>query len=236
MTVQGTRIDDLAGTVLPIGRDRVFTIGRLGDLRLDHNPRLHRRLLTVFWHDRMWWMENVGQWIPVRVSSPAAGLSHILGPGDTMVVNREETRLVFDAGETTYELALFVDLSPRPQPEVAELLDGTTTDGPGALNAEQIQLLLALCEPMLRNAGVSLSAIPSTGEIAERLGWSTAKVGRKLDYLCLKLGEAGVPGLLADGGRPASTRRADLAEWAMATKVVTPADLVAIDRLLTTSH
>ena len=37
-----------------------FAIGRDGDLQIDDNPYLHRRFLSVQWHQELWWLMNVG--------------------------------------------------------------------------------------------------------------------------------------------------------------------------------
>jgi hypothetical protein len=71
--------------------------------------------------------------------------------------------------------------------------------------------------------------MPSSGEAAQRLGWTTTKFNRKLDNVCQKLSAQGVRGLHGEPGRLASNRRARLVEYALAVRLVTRDDLALID-------
>jgi hypothetical protein len=92
-----------------------------------------------------------------------------------------------------------------------------------------MRLVLALAEPALRGTGRAGSTLPSSGEAAQRLGWTTTKFNRKLDNVCQKLAAQGVRGLHGEPGRLASNRRARLVEYALAVRLVTRDDLHLLD-------
>ena len=71
--------------------------------------------------------------------------------------------------------------------------------------------------------------LPSSAEAAERLGWTITKFNRKLDNVCQKLQRLGVRGLHGGPDRLASNRRTRLIEYAVATRLVTRADLALLD-------
>lgn len=82
---------------------------------------------------------------------------------------------------------------------------------------------------MLRREGTGLSEIPSSADAARRLGWATTRFNRKLDNVCEKLDRIGVKGLRGGPGLLATNRRARLVEYAVASRLVTPADLPLLD-------
>ena len=63
---------------------------------------------------------------------------------------------------------------------------------------------------------------------AHRLGWSTAKFNRKLDYLCQRLERAGVAGLRGNGRR-ANDRRMRVVDHLISNGTVTERDLSLLD-------
>ena len=89
-------------------------------------------------------------------------------------------------------------------------------------------LLVSLAEQRLRDPAADRTSVPSNAEIAHRLGWSTKKFDRKLDYICAKLTEHGVKGLRGGKGIEATTRRLNLVEHAVRNGLVTTADLVLL--------
>jgi hypothetical protein len=71
--------------------------------------------------------------------------------------------------------------------------------------------------------------MPSSAEAAARLGWTMTRFNRKLDNVCDKLDRAGVKGLRGGSGGLATNRRARLVEYAVASRLVTAADLDLLD-------
>ena len=97
------------------------------------------------------------------------------------------------------------------------------------MTPDQLRLVLALAEPALRGRARGGTAMPSSGDAAQRLGWTTTKFNRKLDNVCQKLAAQGVRGLHGEPGRLASNRRARLVEYALAVRLVTRDDLALLE-------
>lgn len=210
--------------------DGEFVIGREGDLSVDDNPYLHRRFLTVVRQGELWWLINAGTQLSATISDHAGALQAWLAPGGRVPLVFAATTVLFTAGPTTYEIEIACE---DPTFTVNEGLSssgiGETTIGPVTLTPSQKQLIVALAEPLLRREGTSISAIPSSKEAAARLGWELTRFNRKLDNVCDKFDRRGVRGLRGGPGQLASNRRARLVEHAVASRVVTAADLALLD-------
>lgn len=209
--------------------DRPFVIGRDGDLIVDENPYLHRRFLDVEHRDGLWWLRNLGGQLSATVSDRDGRFQAWLAPGAHLPLVFEAMTVRFTAGPTTYEFNLFLSSSPFDETPNAEASDGSTTLGRVVLTPEQLLLIVALAEPSLRSDGSGRSSVPSSAEAAARLGWPLTKFNRKLDNVCQKLKRAGVRGLHGEAGNLASDRRARLVEYALAVRLVTPADVASLD-------
>lgn len=211
------------------GDDR-FYIGRDADLTVDEdNPYLHRRFLAVQNDQGLWWLTNLGTNLSATVAAGDGAFSATLGPGARMALVWGRTTVVFRAGSTTYE----VDVHTM-EPEFGTTVDPATIPGDKTLGVpkfteSQRLLVLALAEEMLRRDGTPASALPTSRKAAERLGWSLTKFNRKLDNVCDKLDQIGVPGMRAGGGQLATNRRVSLVEYALATGLVGRDDLALID-------
>ena len=101
------------------------------------------------------------------------------------------------------------------------------TIGRVSLTPDQHLLIVGLCEPVLRREDRG-GAVPPPRVVAARLGWTTTKFNRKLDNVCEKLDRSGVRGLHGDASRLATSRKARLVEYALATQLVTAADLALL--------
>ncbi|PFG42147.1 hypothetical protein ATJ88_0798 [Isoptericola jiangsuensis] len=207
----------------------VFEIGREGDLELDDNPYLHRRFLRITHDGGLWWLANVGARLAVTVCDAGGGVQSWVSPGTSLPLVFPATSIVFTAGPTTYELLARLAPAPYAQIRTEEPEGGATTIGMIPFTVSQRQLVVALCEPMLRRDGTGLSQIPSSADAAARLGWSTTRFNRKLDNVCSKLDRIGVRGLRGGTGGPAANRRARLVEYAVASRLVTAQDLPLLD-------
>lgn len=221
---------DFVGESFVPDPDAVFSIGREGDLVVDENPYLHRRLLTLHREQEMWWLSNTGQTISVSLSTGDGTYQAVLGPGARVPVLFPRLVLLFTAGPFTYELeirnphASFVSSVAAPADS-----DGDETIGGVTLTPAQKLLLLALAEPLLRDGVVGSSQIPSSAQAAERLGWPLTTFNRKLDNVCDKLARQGVQGLRGGAGRLATNRRARLVEHAVLSRLVVPEDLPLLE-------
>lgn len=220
---------DFCGEEYRVEDDDTFTIGREADLIIDDNPYLHRRFLQFVSSDDLWWIVNVGTQLSATVSDTEGRVQAWLSPGARLPVVFERMRIRFAAGPTSYEVDVFVSEAVFDEPTMNEDVSGDTTIGLPRMTVDQKLLIVALAEPVLREEGRGASAVPSSAEAAERLGWTMTKFNRKLDNVSQKLAKIGVRGLHGAPGSLASNRRARLVEYAVAVRLVTPEDLVMLD-------
>jgi hypothetical protein len=97
------------------------------------------------------------------------------------------------------------------------------------LNEEQLLLVVALAEPLLRGDPSWPASMPPNREVAQRLGWTLTKFNRKLDYLCRRLTDQGVGGLQGGVADHASNRRLRLVEHLVESRAISSADLRRLD-------
>ena len=205
-------IVDFCGEITSVAHEP-FTIGRDADLVIeDDNRFLHRQFLSLSSQQGIWLLSNVGGQLTATVSDAEGRLEAFLAPGAVLPLVFERTLVRFTAGPTTYEISIRLTDPSFMASEVDENDSGDTTIGRVAMTPDQLRLILALAEPALRGTGRAGSALPSSGDAAARLGWTTTKFNRKLDNVCDKLSKLGVRGLQGDAGRLASNRRARLVE------------------------
>ncbi|MEE6272551.1 hypothetical protein V2J56_04210 [Georgenia sp. MJ206] len=218
---------EFCGEWFPLSADEAFYIGREGVLEIDDNPYLHRRFLKISAEDDFWWIANVGSRLSATLADAEGNTQAWLAPGARLPLVYARTTILFTAGPTTYELTL-VNSDPafapaNPEPTAV----GDTTIGPVTLTQSQHLLVLALAEPVL--AGRGSASIPTSAQAAQRLGWALTKFNRKLDNVCDKLHRNGVRGLRGGPRQLAVNRRARLVEHAVASRMVTPAQLEGLD-------
>ena len=224
---------EFCGIVYPLVRDRPTVVGREGDLAIDDNPFLHRHFLRLHWAEQVWWLENVGTQLTATVcdgSRPGQGYLAYVPPGAHVPLVFATTTVRFSAGSTTYELSINVAVPMFEPPPRGRIAAGHTTAGHLTLTTDQRLLLLALAEGALRNGDRSVSALPTSAEAAERLGWPLTKFNRKLDNVCQKLVRIGVRGLHGAPEQLAANRRFRLVEYALAARLVDVEDLDLLER------
>jgi hypothetical protein len=213
-----------------------LVIGREGNIVVDDNPYLHRRFLEISPAEGLWWLANVGSQLTATVADEQGLLQAWLAPGAQIPLVFAKTIVWFTAGPTTYEFEVTLDLAPF-SPIVGEIVaDGSTTIGRTNLTTDQRLLVLALAEQALRRGNRGVSAIPSSADAAQRLGWTLTKFNRKLDNVCEKFERMGVRGLHGGAARLAANRRARLVEYALAARVVTTADLMLLNGVGDVTH
>jgi hypothetical protein len=207
-----------------------FTIGRDADLVVDDGNRfLHRHFLGLSSQHEIWLLANVGSQLTATVSDVDGRLEAFLAPGAVLPLVFAETLVRFSAGPTSYEFTIRLADPTFHASEVDEHEGGDTTVGRVAMTPDQLRLIVALAEPALRGTGRAATSMPSSGEAAQRLGWTTTKFNRKLDNVCQKLASQGVRGLHGEPGRLASNRRARLVEYALAVRLIIRDDLALLD-------
>lgn len=221
---------DFAGDVHTIEPDTAFTVGRDGDLAIEDNPYLHRHLLELTQRAGMWWLVNTGSRIAVHVCDEQRLSASILTPGASLPLVWADTLVSFSAGDTTYELLVHQDGSTLDAVSDRDHeVGGNATLGTTAFTESQILAVLALAEPQLRYAGHGSSTVRSAVEAAQRLGWTQTRFNRKIDNVCDKLDRVGVSGLRGGIGAHAASRRIRLVEYALGSRMITPADLVRLE-------
>ncbi len=208
-----------------------LTIGREADLNVDDdNPYLHRKFLSVVQVDAMWWLVNIGSRLSATITDGTGTMQAWLAPGAKIPLVFDETKVVFTAGPTTYELSIHAESPDFERALTPSDPVGDTTVGSVQMTPSQKLLILALAEPMLTREGSSMSSVPTSAQAAARLGWSLTRFNRKLDNVCDKLDRLGVRGLRGGPGKLASNRRARLVEHAVFSRLVTIEDLPLLDQ------
>ncbi|MGI8677284.1 MAG: hypothetical protein ACR2LX_01070 [Jatrophihabitans sp.] len=221
---------EFCGEIFLVEPGTPFVIGREGQLEIDDNPYLHRRFLQVSDHGSLWWLGNVGSALTATVADEAGSMQAWLAPGAQLPIVFDKTVVWFTAGPTTYELCILVQEPPFMQ--IGEPASGgDETIGPMTFTPDQLLLILALCESMLRDGARGAGSIPSSAHAAERLGWKLTKFNRKLDNVCEKLARSGIRGLHGDPDKLAVNRRGRLVEYALAARLVEKSDLDLLDGL-----
>lgn len=222
---------DFCGEQFDIPVAGSLIIGREGDIAIDDNPYLHRRFLELSFHSGLLWLANVGSAMTVTVSDAQGLAQSWVSPGASVPIVFPKTVLWFTAGPTTYEIEVSLSGAPFMPSSETHPGDGETTSGRVSFTPDQRLLILALAEDILRHGSRGSGSIPPSAAAAERLGWTTTKFNRKLDNVCEKLARLGVRGLVSQGERAASNRRARLVEYALASRFVTREDLQWLDAL-----
>ncbi|MFD5224378.1 hypothetical protein ACFWHT_02015 [Microbacterium sp. NPDC058342] len=206
-----------------------FVVGRGTELSIDDNPYVHRRFLEIAQRDGIWWLANVGSGLAASVSSADGLAQSWLAPGDDMPLVFGATTVMFTAGETTYEFSLKAE-SPFYEVSTSWNGSGDADDVAALLSPVQRILLTALAEPLLRQGAAGSAQLTSTDEVAARLGWSTAKLERRLGSLCDKFARLGIRGLeRGAGGELLASQRSRLVEHAIGARIVTPRDLELLE-------
>jgi len=210
--------------------ERVFSIGREGDLVLDAgNLFLHRTFLTIEHRGDLWWLDNVGSRLSATVSARASGMEAWLMPGGRLPLVFPGVVVWVTAGDMTYDFEILCKDAPFQAVAVDAQLDGgDVTIGTVALTMDQRLLITALAENVLRNLDRGSGSVPTSGEAAHRLQWPITKFNRKLDNVCSKFEQMGVAGLHGGPSRLAVSRKARLVEYAVGTGVVTRHDLALL--------
>lgn len=212
--------------------EQSYIIGREGDLSLDDNPYLHRRLLLIEYAQELWWLQNIGQTISVTLASTDGNYQAVIGPGARVPLVMPAATMLFSAGSFSYEIGLSLNnaifrTNPNQRPD--DDSDGDDTFIFKPLSLPQKQVILALSENLLRDGVVGTSRVPTSAEAAERLGWPLTTFNRQLDSVCDRLDRDGVAGLRGINGKLASQRKARLVEHAVLARLVTAQDLELLD-------
>lgn len=224
---------DFCGELYDVSPGHPVIIGRDADVVIDEdNQFLHRRFLAVTSGAGLVWIENIGGQVAATLADEHGLVQTWLAPGAKVPVVFPRSVVYFTAGPTTYDFEIIVEEPPFVPMAPAGSPSNSTTIGRVTFTHDQKLLCLALAEDMLRRGVHGRGNIPPSAQAAERLGWTITKFNRKLDNVCEKLAKMGVRGLTSSAGSPASARRSRLVEYVLASRLVTEADLAALDVVL----
>ena len=221
----GTLFLEFVGEGFQVEPGETLTFGRSADLVVDaDNQYLHRVLGCFASQGEVWFLQNLGRYITLRILDRESPSRTELAPADQTPLGFEEFTVEFEAGPSTYRIEGAL-AEPTPlelgQPVATDTVEFATLN----LNHEQLLLVATLAEPLLRGQPDWQSKLPGNKEVARRLNWSIAKFNRKLDYLCRRLAEQGVEGMQGGSGTLATARRARLVRHMVDRGLVTVADL-----------
>lgn len=227
----GRLLVDFCGEEHVVAPGQELCFGRAATLAVDDNPYLHRVLGRFVDRGGVWWLDHLADRTPIVVRDAHGPSTATVAPRSSTALSHGEFVLTFSAGPTNYEL-----LGTLESQEWAidllgpDGLDGTRTLDWGRveLNPDQRLLLVAMCEPRLRDPAASDAPVPANRAGAARLGWSTSKFNRKLDHLCEKLARAGVSGVHGAAGASALDRRRRVVDHAIELGLVTSEDLALL--------
>jgi len=225
----GWLLVDFCGEEHDLGELGRLSFGRAADLVLEDDPYLHRTVGEFVAADGHWWLRNTGNRTTLTVRDRAGSHLVVVGPGGTAALLPGEQSVTFSSGPHRYEIDVVLEWPEPFVHEPCELVDPlaerTLEWGKVPLNDDQRLLLVALCEPLLRDpAGVDV-VLPTNRAAAATLGWTLTKLNRKLDHLCLKFARAGVGGLHGDVAVLAADRRRRLVDHAVEVGLVTAEDV-----------
>lgn len=225
----GSLFLDFLGEEFQIDPPEVLTFGRAADMVIDAtNQHLHRVLGCFASQGEVWFVQNLGRYITLRIVDRNGPSRTQLAPGEQTPIGFEEFTVVFEAGNCSYELDGAL-AEPTPLELGRSVASDTVEFASFELNHEQLLLVSALAEPLLRGLPDWQGRLPSNKDVARRLDWTLAKFNRKLDYLCALFGRCGVAGLKGDVAGLASNRRERLVEHVITAGLITPHDLDLLD-------
>lgn len=216
---------EFCGEWYSVEKPNEFSIGRESDLVIDENPYLHRHFLKLYPDFGMWWLGNVGNLLSATVTDASGRVQAWLAPGARIPIVFERMHVLFTAGSTTYEFTIHSGEDYFNTSTAIAATGGATTIEPIQLTSSQRLLIVALAEHVLGRSVPGRGSLPTSAEAAARLGWALTTFNRKLDNVCEKLDKAGIAGLRGSRGKLATSRRARLVEYAVASRLVSAEDL-----------
>lgn len=214
-----------------VGPGERLSFGRKADIEIDSNRYLHRVVGTFEWVNDGWWLANTGSAIILELSDAASSSRISIAPGASVHLSFTEATLRFQAGRSPYEITVEQAVTPPETDQFDDLTgDTTVTAATTDLNEEQRLLLVGLAQKQLRDPAAPKSALVTNKAVADSLGWTKTKFDRKLDNLCVKFANLGVPGLVAGTGQTASRRRETLITSVITQQLITFDDLIDYER------
>jgi len=221
---------DYSGEIYSLRPGESLEFGRSAQLAIDDNPYLHRRMGRFEFRNDLWMLHNIGRSLYLSVLDLHGQSQAVIAPGRQIAFTFTPALVRFRAGRTTYELIVEGLQYLSVVEDGSEYTIDTFRFSDFPLTPTQRSLVVALAEQTLREPAAGVQ-IPTSAEVAQRLGWTITQFNRKLDNVCAKLTKVGIANLHGGPGALASNRRRSLVEFAIQSGLVDGSDLELLDRL-----
>jgi hypothetical protein len=219
-----------AGSHLTFGRGKSMTV-RIGT----DDPFMHRRAGSFRWLDGRWELHNDGSRCALDVEVDGGFEARISAGADPLILPAG----AYGSVRVLTPIHRTLSFATPPVPRVRHPLDDEDDDDLRdlstvglremiGLNDLETRMLVALCEPRLRNPRLKAYVVPSTSELCDRLDIKPKKVEDLIDSLATKMAQH-VVGLIGSNDGRAVTRRHRIAAFALDTRCVTVSDLRLLD-------
>lgn len=189
-------VDDLVGNRYHLTPDDSVILGRAGTIPIgEDDPAMHRRFLQIWKHHGAWYIHNAGETLTARII--ARGRNQFtplrLSPNTTLPLPPGEVAVTFETKHMAYEIALF-NAVPQPAADRTPPPDGAFTAEGFEPNAEQLQLLRALADPLWKDPSAEPHRVtPSVDKLAAQLNWTQKQTNQRMQRIVDALERAGVP-------------------------------------------
>lgn len=222
--------DDSAAVTLgesrfPVAAGEVFTFGRDSSCTacLDPDDLGISRLAGSVEHEAgTWWILNRSTVRPFEAVNQT-GIRTLVEPGRRIAVTGRLT-IVVDGEIRRHALVVEAGTGLRGAPvEAPADIRPTSTAEDVVINERDRMALVALFSGYLEPFPRYDPHPRSYADAADALGWPRTTLVKRIEYLRTRLSNAGVPNLLGPNALDY------LAEWALATRVITPEDRGLLD-------
>ncbi len=216
--VGGRRFEVAPGDVLTFGRSQRTTVC------LDPSDLGISRVAGALEHDAgVWWLVNRSAVRPLEVVDDV-GIRTVLPPGRRFAVTSPIT-VVIEGAARRHAITLDLpdevvqNMAPGPYPTLQVEDSPTSAASDVSITPADKVALVALFSGYLEPFPRYDPHPKSYAEAAARLDWPRTTLVKRVEYLRTRLTNAGVPNLLGENALQ------HLAEWALATGLVSRADL-----------
>lgn len=220
------------------GSEVTFGRGSKASVRIGvDDPFMHRRAGSFRWVDGKWELHNDGGRCALEVEVDGGLEARISAGADPLILPTGAYGSVRVLTPVHRTLSFATPPTPRAifvaDEEEDDGIQDLSTVGLRAmlgLTTQETRMLVALCEPRLRNPRLKAYVVPSTGELCARLDIKPKKVEDLIDGLVTKMAQH-VVGIIGSNDGRAITRRHRIAAFALDTRCVTVSDLHLLDPL-----
>jgi hypothetical protein len=218
------------------GADLTFGRGQSATVRIGvDDPFMHRRAGSFRWVSDRWELHNDGSRCALDIEVDGGFEARISAGADPLILPAGAYGSVHVLTPVHRTLSFATPPTPRapvlPEDDDDDDLRDLSTVGLRemlGLNELETRMLVALCEPRLRNSRLKAYVVPSTGELCDRLAIKPKKVEDLIDGLATKMAQH-VVGVIGSNDGRATTRRHRIAAFALDTRCVTVSDLRLLD-------